>query len=248
MRALRWLGLVAVGCGTVEEPPAPAPDPLGSAHELALAVGERVRDQLDCEASMVRYLCPAASLPGHPVEPSALRGAWMGLTVAMRNSHTVEANALETAAVSVLRAGEDGVSLVSLRPSDDEEVAELTSLASNLSLVLKARTDRVYISAGLSEYLRNAPLESSELRSDAHGLGFVASHPARIYKVAGRPPGPDAEGKGGHPAAWVVVEQGAGGAFLSVFPDVSLSDAPARAEEGPPSSGGRPAAGPEAED
>ncbi len=218
VRVLRPLLLLAVvGCGTPGPPqgelvlPAKEERSFDQVHEQALWAAGRIGREIDCATNMVRYLCVATRVDGAgfvmPPEGKVL----VGLTVVVRNSRTIEQGAMETAAATVLHLDPAGVMVKGLFAGNPAENQEVASLISNVSLILKGKTNEVRVSQGLEDFLRDkTDVFLQPVVDDAYGGTFDNGNMSRIYRVPRDPEG----------FAYVVVESGEKGVFLSVFPDV----------------------------
>lgn len=193
--------------GEDEAPAADAPAERTTADDLAA----RVREELDCDNSVVRYLCAVDDLEDAPPDLPDIRTTWLGITVAVRDSRTLGDGALETAGLAQLTLTPEGVFTSSLRPTSGTEARLLGTILSNASLAAKGGADRIDVPQGLVDYLDVPPEAVWPVSRVERGWAFEGAQPARLYR---------AKADDGRPPAWVVVERGKGGAFLSIFPDV----------------------------
>jgi len=200
--------LAAFGCGST--------GPEQVAHDQAEIVQGRVLNGIDCEQSIYRYLCSIERIS--PAEWPDLESSRrrVGVVVTLRSDRNVEREAFDTAALTVLDIGPKTVKTAVLQASSPEESAEASRVVSNLSLLMKGKEDGVYLSPGLSGYVKSMEMNGFDLQRDANGAWFKNEEKIdRLYWIPG-------EGK--VPGAWMIIQPSGGSAFLSLIPDIAWSE------------------------
>ncbi len=206
------------GCGGEPAPPVVEAPKVPEGHAAVLQIAERVTRELDCTKSMARYLCSLTLLPGEPFELPATNTTWIGISVAVRASRTLEDGSLETASMAQLTLGPKGAWVTAVRPSSEVETVAMGQVLTNASMAAKGSATQIEVPFDLLDYLRASgdTMVPWPVRRDEHGWAFDARHPARLYRVPASDP---------RPASLVVVEVAPYGSYVSVFPDVPLVEA-----------------------
>lgn len=243
-RSSLWPLLLLAGCGGVDPAPAITPPEPPSLHTRALALGERVKTEVDCAASPWRWMCALTHLEGGAVALPASPTARLGLVVSFRPSQPLLFSAERTATVGLLVIDPAAPQLAfdTLRPTERLDAQGLASLAGPLAAALRSGTADAPLLPPVAEaILRLPPVEAGAPEPDEDGLGFHGPPPTE-------PGFPATETRLFHTVhdgmpMWVAVRSYGEGGFVGVFPDVDPKilkqkpEAPASQPEASPPGG-----------
>ncbi len=198
-------GFLVAACG-----PSQADKQQQAADEALRDFQQRISSELDCEQSVVRFLCDLGEVePGVVPVPDEVERR-VGLTVVLRDSRKVESAALETATLSVLIWGPEGADVQAVRASNPGERDVLGAMATQLSMASKGTTKKVRLPEDLQRALAQLPARPGAWVGTPGGM-FTQQEPTTVYRAA-------SSAAGG--STLITLAQGEGGVFLSFFPDV----------------------------
>lgn len=176
---------------------------------------ERVSKAIDCKSGKdpLRAWCGAAATAGAGFKSAKDQTVLLGISAPLPASRDVREVLLKATRVSALAFANGKVRLTDVTPDNKDEEQQLLEVAGELALALKGSSTQVKISAGLSGFLPVLAKQASQgaaVKDSAKGPATVElKNPTRMWTV-----------KVGKLEVYVVAEDTADGAWLSVYPAV----------------------------
>ncbi|MDP1827928.1 MAG: hypothetical protein Q8L48_31935 [Archangium sp.] len=182
----------------------------------AVDVLERVAKAIDCKAGSkdpLRAWCAATLTAGAGFKAAKDQTVLLGISAPLPSNRDLREVLLKATRVSALAFAGGKVRLTDVTPDNDDEAKQLLMVAGEISAALKGAGARVKISEGLAGFLpvlAGQAKDGAAVKDSAKGPAHAKlKSPTRLWLV-----------KSGKLEVFVVAEDAADGAWLSVYPVV----------------------------
>ena len=193
--------------------------------DAPLDVLEHVSKALDCKAGSkdpLRAWCAATMTGSAGFKPARNDTVLLGISSPVPTTAAVRQVLLKATRVSSLSFSSGKVRLTDIAPDNKDEEKQLLEVAMGVAVALKGMGEQVQVSAELAGFLpvlaRQTAKEGAAVKESVKGPSLVKmKNPTRMWLV-----------KNGKSEVYVVSEETADGAWLSVYPVVPFVPAAAK--------------------
>ena len=175
------------------------------------AISARFATTLTCDPKskdLDRGWCPVAHLAQAKYLPVKAPNSALGLSMELPDEGELRRLLLDTTSLSALHLARGTARVTSLKPSSEQEKADLLPVLYDVALALKGMGQSVSVTRDLNAFLSTERAKAGyPLKAAGKSMEYAGKLPARLYQLKN---------------AFVVIESAPSGYFVSVFPAVPL--------------------------